>query len=100
MIVNVHEAKTQLSQLLRRVALGDNVIIARDGVPVARLVPVVAEQATRVSGLGKGTITFASDWDSPETNAQITAMLLGEEKAEYKVAKRKRPAPKKRKAAR
>ena len=36
---NVHEAKTQLSKLLERVAAGEEVIIAKSGVPVARLVP-------------------------------------------------------------
>ena len=39
MIVNVHEAKTQLSRLLLKVASGEDVVIARDGKPVARLVP-------------------------------------------------------------
>ena len=38
--VNVHEAKTRLSQLLARLEAGDDVVIARGGTPVARLVPV------------------------------------------------------------
>jgi prevent-host-death family protein len=39
-MVNVHEAKTRLSQLLSAVEAGEDVVIARQGVPVARLVPV------------------------------------------------------------
>ncbi len=39
-IVNVHEAKTQLSKLLERIAAGEEIVIARAGVPVARLLPI------------------------------------------------------------
>ena len=48
--VNVHEAKTRFSRLLRRVAAGEEITIANRGVPVARLVPVPAERTTRKLG--------------------------------------------------
>ncbi len=41
-VVNVHEAKTHLSRLLERVDAGEEIVIARNGKPVARLVPVSA----------------------------------------------------------
>jgi prevent-host-death family protein len=56
--VNVHEAKTHLSRLLERVAAGEEVVIARAGRPVARLVPINAEEP-RKPGLAKGRLTKA-----------------------------------------
>jgi prevent-host-death family protein len=78
MVVNVHEAKTQLSQLLKRVLLGDTVVIARDGVPVAQLVPMTMQQTARVPNLGHGKMALADNWDSPETNAYVAALMFGE----------------------
>ena len=43
-VVNVHEAKTQLSKLLERIEAGEEIVIARAGVPVARLTPVEPPQ--------------------------------------------------------
>lgn len=54
-VVNVHEAKTHLSRLLERVAQGQEVIIAKSGVPVARLVPMPIKQP-RTPGLVKGRL--------------------------------------------
>jgi prevent-host-death family protein len=62
---NVHEAKTHLSTLLEQVAGGEDVIIARAGVPVARLVPMVLPVAQRPLGTEQGNITFADDFDAP-----------------------------------
>ena len=62
--VNVHEAKTQLSRLLRRVAMGEEVVIARAGKPVARLVPVT-ESSRRRPGTARGQLQVASDFDDP-----------------------------------
>jgi antitoxin (DNA-binding transcriptional repressor) of toxin-antitoxin stability system len=78
MIVNIYEAKTQLSQLIKQVILGETVVIARDGVPVAQLVAVVAAQTARVPGLGQGKMILADDWDSTETNARVAALMFGE----------------------
>ena len=57
-IVNVHQAKTHLSRLLERVAAGEEVVIARAGNPVARLVPLQREEP-RNPGLVKGRVTDA-----------------------------------------
>lgn len=51
--INIHEAKTHLSKLI---AEGKEVIIARYGQPVAKLIPIVPSQADRVSGSAKGKI--------------------------------------------
>ena len=56
--VNVHEAKTHLSRLLERVEAGEDVVIARAGKPIARLVPV-AEKQPRKPGLAEGRLTEA-----------------------------------------
>jgi prevent-host-death family protein len=61
--VNVYEAKTHLSRLLRRVRAGEDVIIADAGRPVARLVPIVAE-GPRPLGGDEG-VWIADDFDAP-----------------------------------
>ena len=63
--VNVHEAKTRFSRLLRRVAAGEEITIANRGVPVARLVPVPAEGTTRKLGFFRGQMTIPDDFDAP-----------------------------------
>ena len=61
--INVYDAKTQLSQLLTRVEQGEEIVIARNGRPVARLAPLEAKRPDRVPGLWKGKITIADDFD-------------------------------------
>lgn len=53
-IINVHAAKTQLSRLLERVAQGEELVIAKAGRPVARLVPVEPPTAPRQPGSARG----------------------------------------------
>jgi prevent-host-death family protein len=62
--VNVHEAKTHLSRLLERVEAGEEVVIARSGHPIARLVPI-GPTRPRVPGRLKGAVIVADDFDSP-----------------------------------
>ena len=62
---NVHEAKTHLSRLLDRVAAGEEVLIAKAGVPVARLVRVVLPAEARPLGTETGRIFVADDFDAP-----------------------------------
>ena len=62
--VNVHEAKTHLSRLLDRVAHGEEVVIAKAGKPVARLVPI-AHTRTRVLGTDAGRVSITADFDAP-----------------------------------
>jgi prevent-host-death family protein len=64
-VVNTHQAKTQLSRLLRRVAAGEEIIIANRGVPVARLVAVEAQKAKRQLGFYGDTIKIPDDFDAP-----------------------------------
>ena len=63
--VNIHEAKTHLSRLLDRVAAGEEIIIAKAGRPVARLVPVKPPSRPRTPGTLAGRITLAEDFDAP-----------------------------------
>jgi prevent-host-death family protein len=64
-IVNIHEAKTHLSRLLVRVSIGEEIVIARAGKPVARLVAIDEERAQRLPGTAKGQVTIAPDFDAP-----------------------------------
>lgn len=64
--VNIHEAKTHLSKLLARVARGEEVVIARAGRPVARLVPVTtARRMDQILGIDKGRIWIARTFSVP-----------------------------------
>jgi len=73
--INVHEAKTHLSRLLERVARGEEIVIARSGRPVARLVPYTS--APRQPGRLKGKIRIAADFDAPLPE-QIARAFRGE----------------------
>jgi prevent-host-death family protein len=74
--VNVHEAKTQLSRLLKRVEQGEEITISRAGQPVARLVPLRASRPERKLGLWKGRVWIADDFD--ETSEDLIAAFEGE----------------------
>jgi prevent-host-death family protein len=63
--VNVHEAKTQLSRLLRRVTAGEEIVIANRGVPVARLVRVPRAKTRRELGIEREHLKVADDFDAP-----------------------------------
>lgn len=63
--VNIHEAKTHFSKLLARVQAGEEIIIAKAGMPVARLVPVKERVARRVPGSAKGRISVSPDFNAP-----------------------------------
>jgi prevent-host-death family protein len=65
-LVNIHHAKTHLSQLLQEVEQGEEVVIARAGVPIARLVPWQPEaQPLAAPGAMRGRIHLADDFDAP-----------------------------------
>ena len=66
MEVNIHEAKTHLSRLLRRVAAGEEVTIARAGVPVAKLIAAGPQSKLRPMGMDEGKIWIAEDFDAPD----------------------------------
>jgi prevent-host-death family protein len=65
-MVNIHEAKTQLSKLIQRALNGEEVIIAKDGSPVVKLTPIQAEGSNRPDpGLYAGQITIMDNFDDP-----------------------------------
>jgi prevent-host-death family protein len=78
MEVNIHEAKTHLSRLLRKVADGEEVTIARAGVPVAKLVAVDAKNKTRPLGMDRGRVWVADDFDAPLPDDLLAAFYGGE----------------------
>jgi prevent-host-death family protein len=66
--VTIHEAKTHFSRLLERVEAGEEVVIARAGRPVARLVPFRPRTKSREPGFWRGSILLAPDFDhAPES---------------------------------
>jgi prevent-host-death family protein len=91
MEVNIHEAKTHLSRLLQRVAQGEEVTIARAGVPVARLVAVENKPKIRPLGFARGEVWIADDFDAPLPDDLLAAFYGGEiPKVEQPDRKRKR----------
>jgi len=78
MEVNVHEAKTHLSRLLQRVAAGEEITIAKSGVPVARLVAVEPKKKTRPLGMDRGRIWIADDFDAPLPDDLLKEFYGGE----------------------
>ena len=75
--VNIHEAKTHLSRLLDRAAAGEEIVIARAGRPIARLVALSdASSRQRVPGAWRGRVSIAEDFD--EWPAEVEAAFRGE----------------------
>jgi prevent-host-death family protein len=64
--VNVHEAKTHLSRLLEQVERGEEVVVARAGRPVARIVPYSTRKAPREPGVWRGRVALAADFDETD----------------------------------
>lgn len=104
MQVNMLEAKSQLSRLVQAVLDGEEVILARNGEPVARITRYEPVGEARKPGALKGAIRMARDWDSAEANRQIEAALSAgtvfargaqvsaarQPRARYRVARRAR----------
>lgn len=65
MIVNIHEAKTNLSRLIKRAFAGEEVIIARNGNPILKLQPLEETQQQRTPGLSRNKITYSKDFAEP-----------------------------------
>ena len=73
MSVNIHEAKTHLSRLVDRAAAGEEIVIARAGKPVARLVAYEHPVRDRQLGTARGQIWIAPDFD--EVDEEITRLF-------------------------
>jgi prevent-host-death family protein len=78
MEINIHEAKTHFSKLLQRVASGEEVTIARAGVPVARLVPAEPTSKVRPLGFARGEVWVADDFDAPLPDELLKEFYGGE----------------------
>ena len=63
--INIHAAKTHFSRLVERAAHGEEIVIARAGKPLARLVPLAQTARRRRPGLLRGRIKIAADFDAP-----------------------------------
>ncbi len=74
--VNIHDAKSRLSQLLERVEAGEEIVIARAGRPVARLAPLADDKPRRKLGLLDGRFRIPDDFNSPLPQ-EILAAFLG-----------------------
>ena len=64
-MVNIHEAKTHFSKLIARVEAGEEIVIARDGAPVARLLGMSQPAAKRIPGRDQGLFSVPEDFDAP-----------------------------------
>jgi prevent-host-death family protein len=69
--VNVHEAKTSFSKLLARVARGERIVIAKNGVPVAVLGPYEERPVQRELGIDRGRIRIDEDFNAPLSDAVL-----------------------------
>lgn len=76
-VVNIHEAKTHLSRLLERVSAGEEIVIAKAGRPVARLVPYEEDLEPRKLGGWEGRVWIADDFD--ELPPDLLAAFYGED---------------------
>ena len=75
MVINVYEAKTQLSKLLDRVATGEELVLGKAGKPMARLIPYREQRQPRKPGRLAGKIWMAPDFD--DTPEDIIAAFEG-----------------------
>lgn len=73
-IVNVHEAKTNLSALIRSVLRGEKVVIARNNKPVAELKALSPDRQARRPGRLKGQIKILQDWESADK--EVSELIL------------------------
>lgn len=72
-IVNVHEAKTHLSRLLVKVEAGEEIVIARSGKPVARLIAHPGDRPVRRFGALKGRLTLDDSFFDPLPESELAA---------------------------
>lgn len=72
--VNLYEAKTNLSQLVERAARGEEIVIAKAGRPLARLVSLATRTAPRPLGLLAGEVEVGADFDDPLPNGMRWAL--------------------------
>ena len=72
-VVNIHEAKATLSELVRLAEAGEEVVLARRNKPVVRLLPIVSAPTQRRLGVLAGEIEMADDFDAPLADFDVYA---------------------------
>jgi prevent-host-death family protein len=75
--VNLYVAKTRLSELVERASAGEEIVIAKSGTPMARLVPLAGADAGRVPGGWEGLAYIAEDFDAPLPDELLQGFLGG-----------------------
>ena len=75
--VNIHEARTNLSQLLSQALSGEEIVIAKAGKPMVRLVPVEEPLSDRVLGQDEGLFTVPEDFNDPLPDDILSAFEGG-----------------------
>ena len=75
-IINIHQAKTQLSKLIEKALVGEDIIIAKAGKPVAKLTAYQKPLKPRTLGLWKGKVFVAPDFD--EESEEINKLFYGD----------------------
>lgn len=65
MLVNIHDAKTHFSKLIQQALSGEEIIVAKGGKPLVRLVPYTCDVNRRRGGQFRGVITISDDFDDP-----------------------------------
>src|SRR5215468_10699801 len=89
--VNVYDAKTHFSRLLRRVRAGEEIVIAAAGRPVARLVPIGTDTGPRVLGGDEGEVWISEDFNAPLPDAIVAAFYgTGANKTHARARSRRR----------
>lgn len=78
MLVNIHEAKTHFSKYIQEALQGKEVIIAKGGVPIIKLIPYTEEKTERHGGQLKGILNISNDFDMP-LPPDILKQFYGEE---------------------
>lgn len=73
--VNIHEAKTQFSKLVRRAEAGEEIVVRRGSEPVARIAPLNKRKGVRGFGSMKGEIRMASDEEMKQVDKEIEQMF-------------------------
>ena len=77
-ISNIHEAKSQLSKLIESALAGEEIIIAKAGKPLVKLIPYQEEKSSRTPGGWEGKVVMSDNFDD-ELPADILAGFLGED---------------------
>ena len=77
-IFNIHEAKSQLSKLIESALAGEEIVIAKAGKPLVKLIPYQEDKQPRTSGGWEGKVVMSNDFDD-ELPANILAGFMGEE---------------------